>query len=164
MVLRCEMGAYLHKRVFLKGTSILVSSVLVAHVSFTTVGYVGLIAANVWLLKLCGQQDIGAVLEAVSTWRGTAQIFGPMLGVGALLGFWLAALLHQQLGSRWLLLTYGLIVLALGTQAAIMIPWQARATEVVSQGALVSRRPIAIVLSVLSAAYVSIAGLMLIRP
>jgi hypothetical protein len=148
----------------LKGTSILLSSVLVAHVSFTTIGYVGLIAANVWLLRLCRQQHVSAVLEAVSTWRATAQIFGPMLGVGALLGFWLAALLQEPLGSRWLLLTYGLIVLSLGTQAAIMIPWQVRATELVPQGVPVSHQPIAIVLSVLLAAYVSIAGLMLIRP
>jgi hypothetical protein len=138
--------------------------VLVAHVSFTTIGYVGLIAANVWLLRLCRQQHVSAVLETVSTWRATAQIFGPMLGVGALLGFWLAALLQEPLGSRWLLLTYGFIVLSLGTQAAIMIPWQVRATERVPQGVVVSRQPVAIVLSVLLAAYVSIAGLMLIRP
>jgi len=87
-----------------------------------------------------------------------------MLGVGILLGFWLAALLHEQLVSLWLLLTYGLIVFALGTQAAIMIPWQLRATELIRQGGQVSRQPIIVVLAVLSVVYASIAGLMIMRP
>jgi hypothetical protein len=142
----------------------ILSSVLVSHVILTTVGYVGLIAANVWLLRLCAQRDSSAVLEAVSAWRATAQVFGPMLGMGTLLGFWLAALLHEQLLSLWLFLTYGLIIFALGTQAAIMIPWQVRARELIRQGAPISRRPIMIVLSALSLAYISIASLMILRP
>jgi hypothetical protein len=87
-----------------------------------------------------------------------------MLGMGTLLGFWLAALLHEQLLSLWLFLTYGLIIYALGTQAAIMIPWQVRARELIRQGAPISRRPIMIVLSALSLAYISIASLMILRP
>jgi hypothetical protein len=142
----------------------LFSSVLAVHVILTTAGFVGLIVSNVWLIQLCQQQECVAVREAVSTWRRAAQIFGPMLGVGVLLGFLIGALLHEQFTSFWLLLTYGLIVLALGTQAAIMIPWQLRATEILRQGGRVLTPPIVVVLSVLSVAYVSIAALMVVRP
>lgn len=142
----------------------LFSSILAAHVILTTVGFVGLIASNVWLIRLCQQPDGVAVRQAVSTWRLAAQIFGPMLGLGVLIGFWVAVLFHESMASFWLLVTYGLIVLALGTQAAIMIPWQLRATEILRQGKRVTTRPIVAVLSTLSVAYVSIAALMVVRP
>jgi hypothetical protein len=141
-----------------------VSSVLAAHLILTTAGFAGLIASNVWLIQLCRQQESVAVRRAVSTWRSAAQIFGPMLGAGVLLGFWAAALFRVPLTSLWLLLTYVLIVLALATQAAIMIPWQLRATEILQQGSRVSTRSVVVVLSVLSVVYVAIAGLMVVRP
>jgi hypothetical protein len=141
----------------------LLSSLIVAHVILTSAGYVGLIAANTWLLLLCRRRDVGLVLAAVSTWRTAARIFGPLLGLGLLLGFWLATIVGVGLGSLWLLWTYGLIVVALGAQAAIMIPWQLRAEGVVRNGGQVSLRPIASVLAVFSIAYVSIVALMVLR-
>jgi hypothetical protein len=139
-------------------------ALLVAHVVFTTAGYVGLIATNLIVLALCAQQDAALVVEAISAWRKSERIFGPILGAGVLLGLWLAGVTHAGFAALWLLGTYGLIVVALGTQAAIMIPWQLRAQRASADGASVSRRPIILVLSIFSVAYVSIVSLMILKP
>lgn len=139
-------------------------TLLVAHAAFTTAGYVGLIATNLWLLLLGRQQQASTVVAAVSTWRRSARLFGPVLGIGLLLGFWLASVAGVPLVTPWLIVTYALIVLALGTQAAIMVPWQLRAESIIAQGGQVSVRPIIAVLSVFCFVYVSIVGLMLVRP
>ncbi len=65
----------------------LYQSLVTAHVILTTKGYVGLIAANLWLLQLCRGRRTEIMMEAISVWRRSARFFGPLLGIGVLLGF-----------------------------------------------------------------------------
>lgn len=140
------------------------SSFVIAHAILTTIGYVGLIAANLWLLLLWGGHEAEIQIETVRVWRRSAQFFGPLLGIGALLGFWLAAITHVPLVSPWLIAAYALFVVALGTQAAIMVPWQLRANRSLARGESVSARPVIVVIVVLSLTYGSVLSLMLLRP
>jgi hypothetical protein len=113
---------------------------------------------------LCRGREPRSVLDAVSLWRSSARIFGPLLGLGILFGFGVAAVAHVPLTSSWLLISYGLIIIALGFQAAIMIPWQLRAAKVVAEGKHLSTQPIILTVSLFSVIYVSIVGLMLVKP
>jgi hypothetical protein len=141
----------------------LFTNLIIAHVIFTTTGYLGLIVANIWLLLLLRTQQPIVMKEAIRTWRLAAQIFGPVLGIGALLGFGLAGVMHVPLGSSGLIATYALIVLALGVQAAVMIPWQVRANVILTSGGSVPMRPVIVVLTVLSVGYATILSLMVLR-
>ena len=140
------------------------SALIVIHVILVMTGYAGLIASNVWLFILCRNAAAQEVLRAVVAWRTLARTFGPILGAGVLAGFALATLMGMPLTALWLLITYGLIVLSLGVQAAIMVPWQLRAEGIVARGGTPSTAPILAVLSALTIAYVAIASLMLLRP
>ncbi|MGA8475428.1 MAG: hypothetical protein WB681_10180 [Candidatus Cybelea sp.] len=140
------------------------SALLIAHVVLTTAGYVGLIATNLVVLVLCARQDAALMIEAVFAWRRAARVFGPTLGIGVLLGLWLVGVTHVGFAALWLLVTYGFIIVALGAQAAIMIPWQLRAQRASAEGASVSGRPIILVLSVFAVAYMSIISLMILKP
>lgn len=141
-----------------------ISALLVAHVVLTTAGYVAFIASNGIVLVLCRRQQPTVVIAAVSTWQRAARIFGPLLGVGILLGLLLAFEMHVPLASPWLVATYALIALALGTQAAFMIPWQRQAERVAAQGAYVPTRSIVIVLWVFTIVYILIVALMFVHP
>ncbi len=136
---------------------------IVTHVVLTTTGYLGLTADSLWLFLLC-LSPAGVEAEAIHTWRRLARIFGPLLGVGTLMGFWLAAMAGISLASPWLVATYAVVVLALGAQALIMIPWQVRADGILSQGGKVRTLPVIIVLVVLFVTYTAILSLMLLKP
>lgn len=136
----------------------------VAHVILVTAGYVGLIATNAWLLVLSAAAEPATVRSAVQTWRGMARIFGPLVGSGILAGFALALRLGFPLTGLWLLVTYALVVAALGVQAAVMVPWQLRAESALATGRALPRGSVALVLSVLTIVYIAIAALMLLRP
>ncbi len=140
------------------------SALIVIHVVLVMAGYVGLIATNAWLLALCRSADARIISSGIRTWRALARAFGPILGLGVLAGFALAGVMHMPMTALWLVVTYALIVLALGAQAAIMIPWQLRAEAIVARGETLTTRPITAVLSVLTIAYICIAYLMLLRP
>jgi hypothetical protein len=142
----------------------LLAGLTIAHVLCTTIGYVGLIAANVWLLLFLRRQHPEMVIGAIGVWRRSAQFFGLLLGVGVLLGFGLAAIVRAPLASPWLLATYALVVLALGTQAAIMVPWQLRANAILTRGDKAPMGPVVIVLVVLLLSYATMLSLMLLRP
>ena len=142
----------------------MISVLLVLHVVLVMGGYVGLIASNAWLLMLCRSASAENIVRAVSAWRNLARTFGPILGVGVLAGFALAAVMGMPLTALWLLITYALIVLALGAQAVIMVPWQLRAEGMLARGEMPATAPIVAVLSALTVAYVAIASLMLLRP
>jgi hypothetical protein len=142
----------------------LFSSLAVVHVFFTTAGYLGLIVANIWLLLLVRAQHSVVTLEAIRTWRRSAQICGPLLGIGLVLGFGLAAVAHMSPATSWLIATYALIAAALGTQAAVMIPWQLRANALAASGSSVPLRPVVFVLAVLVIVYALILTLMVLRP
>ena len=61
----------------------LFSTLIATHVILTTAGYVGLIAANLWLLMLSHSRDARALAAGVRSWRRSARLFGPMLAMGA---------------------------------------------------------------------------------
>jgi hypothetical protein len=142
----------------------LFSALIAMHAILTTAGYIGLIAANLWLLLLSRGGDGRALAAGVRSWRQSARLFGPMLGVGVLAGFALALVMHVPLGAAWLIATYALIVLAIIAQARLMIPWQLAANAAIARGERVSTRTVTVVLSIFSIAYVGIVTLMLLRP
>lgn len=139
-------------------------ALLLAHILFATAGYVGLIAASVYLLFVTSGHDANSIAVALIAWRRSAQIFGPLLGLGVLLGFALAAMLHYSLGTTWLVITYVLIVVALGVQSGIMVPWQIRANRILAAGAIPPLMPARIVVALLAVVYTAIIGLMVARP
>jgi hypothetical protein len=140
------------------------STLIVVHVLLVMAGYVGLIATNAWLLALCRTGDAGTIAAAVRAWRTLARVFGPLLGLGVLAGFALAGVMRMPLTALWLVVTYALIIVALGAQASIMVPWQLRAERIAGNGGALPTAPIVAILSVLTVAYICIAALMLLRP
>jgi len=139
-------------------------SLLFVHVLLATAGYAGLIAVNVYVLMMCQGQDASTFRQALTAWRKSSQVFGPMLGLGVILGFGVAATLHVPLTSRWLYVTYALMVAAIGVQAGIMAPWQVRNNRALLQGVIPSTGPVVFVLVSLSAIYTAIVALMVFRP
>lgn len=137
---------------------------LFAHVLVTTSGYVGLIATNAYALLLFRSRDPQIAWSGLTAWRNSARIFGPLLAVGILLGFALAATSGIPLNSRWLILAYALIVVALGVQAGITIPWQLRSNRTLQAGQLPSTSPLVFVLTMLSLLYTAILWLMVSQP
>jgi hypothetical protein len=90
------------------------AALFVAHIICTTLGFGGLIAANVGLaLAARGTVQVQRVREAVTAIR----IFGPLLGIGVLLGFGMQTTLHVPANAPWLLATYAAIVIGLALQA-----------------------------------------------
>jgi hypothetical protein len=142
----------------------MLAALLWVHVLCTTAGYTGLIAANVYALFLARSGDAHVLRGGLSAWRRSARIFGPLLGIGMLLGFWLAASMRVSLLSGWLIVTYAVIVAALALQAGVMIPWQVRSNRTLETGVVPRLTPLTFVLVGLSAAYTAIVGLMLLRP
>jgi hypothetical protein len=79
-------------------------------------------------------------------------------------GFAVAALSHVPLLSGWLVGTYVLIVVALATQAALMVPLQVRAERSFEAGTLPRLGSATVVLVMLCIIYTAIVALMLVRP
>jgi len=139
-------------------------AVLVGHVLLTTAGYGGLIATTAYMLFVAGVHEPQTVRAALAGWQRSARIFGPLLGLGLLLGFSLAGMLHVPLGSAWLLVTYVLVAVAMGVQAGVMVPWQIRSGRNLAGEALPSLKGPRFVLVTLSVIYTAIVGLMIVRP
>lgn len=142
----------------------MVNALLVTHVLLTTMGYVGLIATNVYVLFLARRRDPQITRAGLTAWRQSSRIFGPCMLVGVFLGFGLAATLHVSLSSFWLVSTYILIVAGIVVQVAVMIPWQLRADPILEAGAAPRTTTVAIVMIVMSLFYTAILGLMLVHP
>ena len=140
------------------------SALILTHVILATSGLAGLIATNAWLLALCRSSDATTVAAGVHTWRRLMRVFGPLLGAGILAGFALAFAMSQSLAAAWLIATYALILLMLGVQAAVMVPWQINASATLARGGAVSTRSVAIVLATSCVVYAGIVSLMLLRP
>lgn len=141
----------------------LYQSLTVAHVLLAMGGYAGLIATNIWLLMLTGAGDAAVFLRGVQTWQRTARIFGPLLGLGVLIGFATAVTAGFSLLSPWLIATYALILIVLIGQASLTVPFNLHA-ERMATGDAVSTRPIALAISLLTLGYICIATLMIVRP
>lgn len=139
-------------------------ALLLTHVLLATSGYVGLIAANVYLLFVTGNRDANAVAAGLTAWRKSTRIFGPLLALGVLLGFGLAAIFHISLLSTWLVITYVLVVAALGIMGGVMVPWQIRSDRSLAAGVLPPLLPVRVVLTSLAVIYTAIIGLMIARP
>lgn len=141
-------------------------ALLIAHVLLTTTGYVGLIASDAVVLLLAARTDQTpqAARATLSTWRRSEQIFGPMLGLGVLLGFGVAAAMHVPLASGWLVATYVLIVLALAVQVAVAIPWEVRSSAALARGEMPSFGPVRVAAIGLAAIYTAIVVMMVARP
>ena len=142
----------------------IVYPLVLLHVLLTTGGYVGLIAANAYLLFLSRSREARVVRMGLTAWRHCSQIFGPCLLLGVFSGFGVASVTHTPLGSFWLVTTYILVVGALTVQAAVMIPWQLRSNPLLEAGALPRMTPVVIVLIVMPVIYTSILWLMISRP
>lgn len=142
----------------------LYSTLLVAHVVLTTAGYAGLIATHASMLYLSTSRNVESIRSGLTAWRRSSQTFGPILGAGVLLGFALAGVMHVPFGSRWLIITYGLIVLALGVQAAVSIPWMRRSERIAASGTLPSMAPIRFIIVLMSFVYTALLIVMIARP
>lgn len=139
-------------------------ALLLTHVLFATAGYVGLIAANVYLLFVTGNRDVNAIVVGLSAWRKSTRIFGPLLALGVLVGFGLAAMFHVSLISTWLVITYVLVVAALGIMGGVMVPWQIRSDRSLAAGVIPPLLPVRVVVTSLAVIYTAIIGLMIARP
>lgn len=141
-----------------------INILLLAHVLLATTGYVGLIAANVYVLFLSRSRDAHVIRAGLTAWRHASQIFGPVLLIGVFTGLGLAAAYHVPLGSPWLVGTYILIAAVIAIQAVVMIPWQLRSNPMLESGTIPKMAPVVLVLVVLCAAYSAILWLMIARP
>lgn len=135
----------------------------IVHVLLTMGGYAGLIATNACLLLLCRTGDATLIAKGVRIWQSTGRIFGPLLGLGVLLGFATAGASGISLLSPWLVATYTLILIVIGGQAALMVPFNVRARRL-ANGETVSTAPIALAISLLTVGYICIPALMFVRP
>jgi hypothetical protein len=137
---------------------------LIGHVVLTTAGYAGLIATHAYMLYVSRSQNIDAIRAGLTAWRNSAQTFGPLLGMGVIVGFGLAGVMHAPLLSRWLIIAYVLVALALGTQAGVTIPWQLRSSRAVEAGEIPAMGPIRFAVVWMSLIYTALLIVMLVRP
>jgi hypothetical protein len=135
----------------------------IVHVLLTMGGYAGLIATNASLLILLSSADGPVIASGMRMWQRAVRIFGPMLGLGVLIGFATAVVMGISLLSTWLIATYALIIVVLAGHASLMVPFNLRAQQIAG-GARVSRRPIALAISLLTLGYICIPALMFVRP
>lgn len=134
------------------------------HVLLTTIGFVGLIATNASLAVICIGGTVETVGAAVVAWRKSSRLFGPLFAAGVLFGFAVANAMGLSLASRWIIITYILIVVAIGVQLGIMLPWQLRSNRTLPQGAVQSNVPVITASVLLCLSYCLIVGVMLFRP
>ena len=103
------------------------AALLAAHVVCVTLGYSGLIISNVLLAITARTRDTAAFGTTVRSSLMISRTFGPLLGVGVLMGFAVMGVMGIPASSAWLIATYVLIVLALALQGAVATPWHIRA-------------------------------------
>ena len=134
------------------------------HATLATLGYAGLIATNVTLLVLYRQSSTDAIPVAIRLWRNCARIFGPMIGLGVVVGIFLATQIGISLATSWLLVAYVFIAIGMLAQAGIMIPWQLAAASAARAGERVSTARITTAIALFTVAYLGIMLAMVARP
>ncbi len=102
------------------------SILLTLHILLVTLGYGGLIVANAWLAMSLRSSEQATALVTLRTAINVFRSFGPMLGIGMLLGFAIAGWLHVALTSAWLIAAYALIFCAMLLQGMVAVPWNVR--------------------------------------
>ena len=145
-----------------------VSALVAAHVIFTTLGYSALIVANVSVALRARESQRPAWTDALRTAITISRIFGPLLGIGILLGIAAVFATHLPAFSPWLVATYALIVLALVLQAAVALPWYGRSLRAATPGATQEiapdRRAPAVFAGAFATAFAIIVALMVMKP
>ncbi|HEY2475316.1 MAG TPA: hypothetical protein VGI19_10990 [Candidatus Cybelea sp.] len=110
------------------------SVLLTLHILLVTLGYGGLIVANAWVALQLRAPERGAALTTLRTAISILRTFGPMIAVGMLVGFAMAAWLHIGLLSLWLIVAYAVIVVAIALQAGVAVPWNVRTLRTLEAG------------------------------
>ena len=145
-----------------------VSALVAAHVIFTTLGYSALVVANVSVALSAREREPQSWTDALRTAVRISRIFGPLLGIGILLGIAALFATHLPAFSPWLVATYALIVMALVLQAAVALPWYGRSLQAATPGAprdiAPDRRAPAVFAIAFAAAFAIIVALMVMKP
>jgi hypothetical protein len=143
-------------------------ALIAAHVICTTLGYAGLICANLWLVVMLRLREPALSGPAVRSSLQMNRIFGPLLGAGILLGIAVMIVMHVPASSLWLASSFAVIVLALALQAAVAIPWHIRSLRAISSGAdpstMLSERTPSLISAAFVVAFALIVLLMVMRP
>ncbi len=111
------------------------SLLIAAHVICTTLGYSGLIVANFALAVVARRQEAQSTAAAFGAVVTIERLFGPLLGVGVLLGIATLVALHLPGSAPWLIVTYVVIVVGLALQGAVAVPFHLRHLRAAETGA-----------------------------
>jgi hypothetical protein len=106
-----------------------------AHVICTTLGYGGLIVGNVALAVVARRGETQSTAIAFQVVLAIERLFGPLLGIGVLLGIATLAALHLPGSAPWLILSYVLILIGLALQGAVAVPFHLRHVRASESGA-----------------------------
>lgn len=99
---------------------------LALHICCATLGLGGLVCSNVLLALTLEGADAESLRRTARLSLLGNRIFGPLVGVGVLLGLATMGVAHVPANATWLVLTYAIIVLGIGFQAVVAIPWHVR--------------------------------------
>jgi hypothetical protein len=141
---------------------------IAAHVICTTLGYGGLIVGNVALAFVARRGETQATAAAFGAVVGIERLFGPLLGVGVLLGIGTLAALHLPGSAPWLIVTYLVIVVGLVLQGAVAVPFHLRYLRASENGAVLpdehAARTATWIAAAFAAMFVVLVTLMVARP
>jgi uncharacterized membrane protein (Fun14 family) len=115
-----------------------------AHVFCTTLGLSGLAVVNIWLAQMARGSDGASLTAAARTSFNVQRIVGPLLGIGILLGFWLAYSEGAGFLAPWLVIAYVLVLIGGAIQGTVAIPWVRQAMNASDPAAIAqldNRRP-----------------------
>jgi hypothetical protein len=141
---------------------------IAAHVICTTLGYSGLIVGNVALAVVARRGETQSTAVAFQAVVAIERLFGPLLGIGVLLGMGTVAALHLPGSAPWLIVSYVLIVIGLALQGAVAIPFHLRYLRASESGAVLAHdnaaRTATWIASAFAAMFVLLVTLMVARP
>lgn len=134
------------------------------HVCLTTMGLGGLVSANAFLAAMSGS-DREQFRRGVGYSLTLNRVFGPMLGLGILLGVGLIVTARLSPTTGWLLTAYALVVAGIAFQAAVAVPWQLRAMRPGdATTAAIDRRTPLLIAAVFALDFVAIVFVMVLKP
>jgi len=96
------------------------------HICCATLGLGGLVCANVLLALTAEGADPESLTRTARVSLLANRVFGPLVGVGVLLGLATMSVAHIPANATWLVLTDAISVLGIAFQAVIAIPWHLR--------------------------------------
>ena len=137
---------------------------LAAHICCTTLGLGGLVSANGTLAAVAANAHGDAFRRGVGYSLALNRVFGPLLGIGILIGFALMAAAGIAASSRWLLIAYALVVAGIAFQASVAVPWQRRALAADPDDAAIDRRTPLLAAGIFALDFVAIVFVMVLKP